>query len=60
MRDTFLTKKDGSRSGEAPCADVKRTVLECYRTNGHAPMLCAQQVQAFADCVDKHRVNIKG
>lgn len=58
MRDTLLDGKStfGGR-GQAPCADGKKAVLECYKTNSQSPMLCAQQVQAFSDCVDKHRSN---
>lgn len=59
MRDTFaIGGKDSARPSENPCTDGKQAVLECYRNNAKSPMICAQHVQAFADCVDKHRISL--
>lgn len=59
MRETLMEGKGGKAPGrgEAPCADGKRAVLDCYMSHSGSPMHCARQVQAFADCVDKHRAN---
>lgn len=39
----------------AVCVEGKKAVMQCYKDNPKEPMKCAQAVQAFAECVDKHR-----
>lgn len=40
------------------CIDGKKAVMECYKKYPNEPMRCAREVQAFAECVDKHRFNL--
>lgn len=46
------------RSHKPVCSEGKRAVMDCYKRNPKEPMKCAKEVQAFADCVDKHRSDI--
>lgn len=38
------------------CDDKRRSVVECYRLNKSASLLCSQQVRDFAACVGSARV----
>ncbi|XP_075216759.1 coiled-coil-helix-coiled-coil-helix domain containing 3 [Lycorma delicatula] len=43
-----------SRSGnkDVPCSDKKSLVISCYKKNSKQPLLCANEVQEFSDCLN--------
>lgn len=39
-----------------PCQDLKAQVIACYRANPGETLKCAEQVAAFRNCVNVHRI----
>uniref|UniRef100_A0A1B0BS47 CHCH domain-containing protein n=1 Tax=Glossina palpalis gambiensis TaxID=67801 RepID=A0A1B0BS47_9MUSC len=39
-----------------PCQDLKAQIIACYRANPGETLKCAEQVAAFRNCVNAHRV----
>lgn len=42
-----------------PCQDQKTTVLNCYKKNNDKPLNCANEVQAFVNCMNNVIVETK-
>ncbi|KAL0281397.1 UNVERIFIED_CONTAM: hypothetical protein PYX00_002395 [Menopon gallinae] len=40
-----------------PCMEHKNRVLSCYSKNSKQPLLCAEAVTEFADCVTNRRID---
>lgn len=53
VKEHFPDTPNGQR--KPACQEGKKAVLKCYRQYPTEPMRCAKEVQAFAECVDKHR-----
>ncbi|XP_069684638.1 MICOS complex subunit MIC25-like [Periplaneta americana] len=43
---------------QPPCSNAGQFVKNCYQQNPREVLKCAKEVEAFATCVDRKRVNI--
>ena len=43
---------------EVPCKSNESKLLQCYTVNAKKPLLCADEVKKFSECVEKTRIDL--
>lgn len=43
---------------EVPCKSSESRIINCYTLNAKKPLLCADEVKKFSECVEKTRLQV--
>ncbi len=56
----FRRGRDLTSTGgyDVPCKAAENLVINCFAVNGKKPLLCADEVRQFTECVQQTRVNV--